>query len=66
MLFTLIISAFFGLVAAATLVVNVAMVRRGARAARSIRIELAAIDRIADRVGVRLPSPVQPGRLAFA
>jgi hypothetical protein len=60
MLFTLAISVFFGLVAAFALLVNAAMVKRGIRAAREIRAELASIDRGA------VPARVRPGRAAFA
>lgn len=61
MLFTLVISMFFGLVAAAALLVNGVMIQRGIHAARAIRCELAAIDRAAV-----VPTQARRGQSAFA
>jgi len=67
MLFTLVISIFFGFVAAAALSVDAMMVLRGLRAMRTIRAELAALDRAATaRDCARSPSPVRRGQPAFA
>lgn len=62
MIAALLISIFFGLVAAVALVVDVAMVVRAIRAASAIRREIAAIDRAAALQTI----PVRQGRLAFA
>jgi len=48
MVISVLISIFFGIVAATALVVDVAMVLRGLRAARAIRAEIALIDRAAN------------------
>ena len=61
MFLTLAISIFFGLVAAAALVVDAAMITRGFRAVHAIRAELAAIDRAA-----AAPTRVLRERLASA
>ncbi len=61
MMFTLLVSIFFGMVAAAALMVNGAMARRGFRAALAIRAEIAALDRAA----IRSSAQVRRGQLAF-
>ena len=61
MMFTLFVSIFFGLVAAAALIVNGTMALSGLRAARAIRGEIAAIDRVATRPS----NPIRRGQLAF-
>ena len=61
MMFTLFVSIFFGLVAAAALIVNGTMALSGLRAARAIRGEIAAID----RVPTRPSNPIRRGQLAF-
>jgi len=61
MMFTLLISIFFGLVAAAALMVNGTMALSGVRAARAIRAEIAEIDRVA----TRFSAPIRRGQLAF-
>ena len=61
MMFTLLISIFFGLVAAAALMVNGTMALNGMRAARAIRAEIAEIDRAA----TRFSAPTRRGQLAF-
>ena len=62
MTLTLVISLFFGFVAAAAMVVNAAMIMRGFRAAQVIRAELASIDRATTVATTR----VLRGRLAYA
>jgi len=53
MILTLVISLFFGLVAAVALTVNSMMIRRGLIAVTAIRAELASIDRAAAPIQVR-------------
>ena len=61
MMFTLLVSIFFGLVAAAAMMVNGTMALAGLRAARAIHAEVAAIDRAA----IRSSAPTRRGQLAF-
>ena len=62
MVFTLLISVFFGVTAAIALVVNGTMTLNGVRAARVIRAELASMD----RVSARSSAPSPQGRLVFS
>ena len=62
MVFTLLISVFFGVTAAIALVVNGTMTLNGVRAARVIRAELASMD----RVSARSTAPYLQGRPVFS
>ena len=53
MILTLVISLFFGLVAAVALTVNSVMIRRGLIAVNAIRAEFVSIDRAAAPIQVR-------------